>query len=52
MIEVLNGTISLDSEVNKGSSFKVILPIEQSDFPEHEVQTGERSDQFTIKRKN
>ena len=51
MIEVLNGTISLDSEVNKGSSFKVILPIEQSDFPEHEVQTGERSDQLLLKER-
>ncbi|MCW3786800.1 two-component regulator propeller domain-containing protein [Plebeiibacterium sediminum] len=51
MIEVLNGSISLDSEINKGSSFKVILPIEEADFPEHEIQTGERSDQILLKER-
>ncbi len=51
MIEVLNGSVSLDSEENKGSSFKVILPIEESDFPEHEVQTSEKSDQILLKER-
>ena len=51
MVEILNGSISLDSELNKGSSFKVILPVEASDFPEHDIQTGENKDQVVLKER-
>ena len=51
MVEVLNGSISLDSEENKGSSFKVILPIEKQDFPEHEVQSGISYGQVQLKER-
>ncbi len=51
MIEVLNGSISLDSEENKGSSFKVILPINKEDFPEHEEQSGEKTNQLLLKER-
>ncbi len=51
IIEAMNGSISMDSEVNKGSSFKVLLPIEESDFPEHKKITNDETTQVSLKEK-
>ncbi len=51
MVEVLNGKITLESELNKGSSFKVILPLEKEDFPTHDVKTKEVEEQISLQEK-
>ncbi len=51
MVEVLNGKITLESELNKGSSFKVILPLEKEDFPTHDVKSKDTEDQLSLEER-
>lgn len=48
LIELLNGTITVESEPGKGTSFEIILPVSSDCFPgidisEHDVQDMENS---------
>ncbi len=51
IIEAMNGSISMDSELDKGSSFKVYLPIDESDFPDHKKITNDEVTQVSLKEK-
>ncbi len=51
MVEVLNGKITLESEINKGSSFKVILPLEKDDFPTHDVKNKDSEEQISLQER-
>ncbi len=51
MVEILNGTITLESELNKGSSFKVTLPLEQSEFPVHDISSNDIKQQITLEER-
>jgi len=51
MVEVMNGTITLDSEVNKGTSFKVMLPVDKEDFTDFNVDEGEETNQINLKER-
>ncbi|MCW3786807.1 hybrid sensor histidine kinase/response regulator transcription factor [Plebeiibacterium sediminum] len=51
MVEIQNGKISLESEINKGSSFKVMLPLEKEDFPVHDILATEVEEQIPLQKR-
>ena len=51
MVEIQNGKITLESELNKGSSFKVMLPLEKDDFPNHEIISSEIEEQIPLQKR-
>ncbi len=50
-VETMNGSITLDSEINKGSSFKVFLPVNEADFPEHDKSQNVEVSQVALKER-